>query len=112
MDLYNDLQDKIQELNESIDDLKIKGVDYNNAEYFYKIKLRIEALKLKYDENMPVTLINQIIFGVPEVAELRKKRDIAETLYETAKERTNTLKLQVRILDAQLQREYGNKYGQ
>lgn len=111
MDLYNELQEKIEELNQSIEQAKIKGVEYNNAEYEYKVKLRIEALKLKYDDNMPVTLINQIIYGVPEVAELRKARDIAETMYESAKEKTNTLKLQVRILDAQLQREYTNKYG-
>jgi len=111
MDLYNELQDKIQELNDSIEDCRQKGIEYNEAEYQYKITLRIEALKLRNDENMPVTLINQIIFGVPEVADLRRKRDIAETMYESAKDKSNTLKLQVRILDSQLQREYNNKYG-
>ena len=111
MDLYNELQEKIELLNESIEETKKAGLKYNDCEYQYKIKLRVEALKLKYDQDMPVTLINQIIYGVPEVAELRRKRDQAETLYESAKDKTNILKLQIRILDGQLQREYNNKYG-
>lgn len=111
MDIYNELQEKIIELNSCIEDARNKGIQYNKAEYEYKVKLRLEALNLKYEEDMPVTLINQVIYGVPEVAELRLKRDKAQTIYETAKEKVNILKLQVRILDSQLQREYNNRYG-
>ena len=32
---------------------------------------------------MPITLINQIIYEIDEVAELRLKRDIAQTMYDT-----------------------------
>ena len=112
MDLYNELQEKIDILNKSIEECKTLGLKYNEAEYRYKIKLRIEALKLKNNEDMAVTLINQVIYGVPEVAELRLARDKAETLYNTQKDKVNILKLQIRILDSQLQREYNNKYGQ
>lgn len=112
MDLYNELQEKIDILNKSIEECKILGLKYNEAEYRYKIKLRIEALRLKNNEDMAVTLINQVIYGVPEVAELRLARDKAETLYNTQKDKVNILKLQIRILDSQLQREYNNKYGQ
>ena len=111
MDLYNELQEKIELLNNSIEEAKMLGLNYNKCEYEYKIKLRVEALKLKNDQQMPVTLINQIIYGVPEVAELRFKRDKAETLYNSEKDKINILKLQIRILDSQLQREYNNKYG-
>ena len=111
MDLYNELMEKIDQLNESIEETKQKGLEYNKAEYEYKVKLRVEALKLKNDEDMAVTLINQVIYGVPEVAYLRRKRDEAETLYNVAKDKVNVLKLQIRILDSQLQREYNNKYG-
>lgn len=112
MDLYNELQEKIDILNKSIEECKTLGLKYNESEYRYKIKLRIEALKLKNNEDMAVTLINQVIYGVPEVAELRLARDKAETLYNTQKDKVNILKLQIRILDSQLQREYNNKYGQ
>ena len=56
---------------------------------------------------MPVTLINQIIYGIPEVADKRFKRDIAEAMYQTNLEYINTTKLQLRILENQLQREWG-----
>ena len=54
-----------------------------NKEKDYKICLRQEALKLRSENNMPVSLINQIIYGVPEVAEKRFERDVAETMYNT-----------------------------
>ena len=57
---------------------------------------------------MPVTLINQIIYGIPEVADKRFKRDVAETMYNVALENINSTKLQLRILENQLQREWGN----
>lgn len=58
---------------------------------------------------MPVTLINQIIYGIPEVADKRFKRDIAEAMYNTNQEYINTTKLQIRVLESQLNREYGQK---
>ena len=68
-------------------------------------KLREEALKLK-SEGMAVTLIDKVIYGIPEVAELRFKRDVADTMYEVSKESINTLKLKIRILDNQISREW------
>ena len=57
---------------------------------------------------MPVTLISQIIYGVPEVADKRFKRDIAETMYQTNLEFINTTKLQLRLLENQLSREWSS----
>lgn len=84
------------------------GNELAEAENDYKITLREEALKLRAEKNMPVTLINQIIYGVGCVAEKRLRRDIAETMYKTSQEYINTLKLRIRVLESQLQREWGN----
>jgi hypothetical protein len=110
MDLYSELEYKIKELNTSIDLLRRTGTEFAEAERDYKIILRQEALKLRTEKNMPVTLINQIIFGVLEVAEKRFKRDVAEAMYETNKENVMSLKLQIRVIEGQLNREWGNKY--
>ena len=67
-----------------------------------------EALKLRADEKMPVTLINQIIYGVPEVARLRFDRDVKEAVYQANLEDINSTKLKLRILENQLNREWGN----
>lgn len=107
MDYINEIFQKQEELTACIKHLKQNGIKLAEAERDYKICLRHEALKLRADNNMPVTLINQIIYGVPEVAKKRFDRDIAETMYNTAQEKINTLKLQIRILENQIQREYG-----
>lgn len=107
MDLVNDIQELMNELSISIKKLREHGNKLAIAEKDYKISLRQEALKLRTDENMPVTLINQIIYGVPEVAEKRFKRDVAETMYNTNLEHINVTKLKLRLLEAQLNREWG-----
>ena len=58
-----------------------------------------------------MTLIQQVVYGVPEVADKRFKRDVAEAMRDTAQENINVLKLQIRILESQLSREYGNIRG-
>ena len=107
MDLINDIQMLMEELTISIKKLRETGNALAEAERDYKITLRQEALKLKLEDKLPVTLINQIIFGVPEVADKRFKRDIAETMYNANQEHINATKLKLRLLEAQVQREYG-----
>ena len=107
MDLINDIQMLMEELTISIKKLRQTGNALAEAERDYKITLRQEALKLKLEDKLPVTLINQIIFGVPEVADKRFKRDIAETMYNTNQEHINATKLKLRLLESQINREYG-----
>ncbi len=106
MDLFNQLQEMTQKLNISIKTLANNGQALAEAERDYKITLRQEALKLRQEKNMPVTLISQIIYGVPDVAEKRYKRDVAEAMYNTNQEYINTMKLQIRVLENQLSREW------
>ena len=108
-----DNYDLINEMNELCSKLSVSGrqmAKYGNelaeAERNYKIKLREEALNLRTSKDMPVTLINQVVYGIPEVAELRFKRDVAETMYDVSKESINTLKLKIRVLDNQISREW------
>ena len=106
-DLYNELTTKIKELNISIKKLRETGTEFAEAERDYKITLRQEALKLRNDDKLAVTLIQQIVYGVPEVADKRFNRDVKEAIYKANQEAINVLKLQIRILENQLQREYG-----
>lgn len=56
---------------------------------------------------MPVTLIDKVIYGEEEVANLRFERDVAEAVYKANQESINVLKLNLRILEGTLQREWG-----
>lgn len=108
MDLYNELQIKIKELNISIKKLRETGTEFAEKERDYKITLRQEALKLRAEKGMPVTLIQQVVYGVPEVAEKRFKRDVAEAVYQANQEAINSIKLQIRVIENQLSREWSN----
>ena len=83
------------------------GYDLAAKERDYKIAINKKALELRADDTT-VTLINTIIYGYEDIARLRLDRDIAEVKYNTNLEYINTIKLQIRILENQIDREYGN----
>ena len=107
MDLFNELQIKLNELNVSIKKLRETGTAYAEAERDYKILLRQECLKLR-DDGMAIGMIDKTCYGIPSVAEARFKRDVAETIWKANQEAINSTKLQIRIIESQLQREYGS----
>lgn len=107
MDLQLELQNKIQQLELCLKDLRKNGTAYAQAEKDYKVLLRQECLKLK-DGGMAITLIDKTCYGIPSVAEARFKRDVAETIYKANQEAINSIKLQMRLLEAQISREFGS----
>lgn len=106
MDLYQELQQKTRELEVCIKNLRGTGTSYAEAERDYKILLRQECLKLR-DEGMAIGMIDKTCYGIPAVAEARFKRDVAETVYKANQEAINSIKLQMRLIEGQLQREWG-----
>ena len=105
MDLYEELTAKIKQLEYSVKQLRSLGTAYAAAERDYKVLLRQEVLKMR-DAGQAVGIIDLTCYGIPSVAEARFKRDAAETVYEACKEAINSLKLQIRILSEQLEREW------
>ena len=104
-DLINDIQSKVKQLETSVRMLRQTGTDYAKAERDYKILLRQECLKLR-DEKMAIGMIDKTCYGIPSVAEARFKRDVAECVWKANQESINAIKLQIRILDAQISREW------
>ena len=105
--MWEELEKKNQMLDKAINDLAKNGYDLALKEKEYKIAVNKKALELRAND-YPVTLINQIIYGFEDIANLRFNRDIAEVKYNTNQEYINTIKLQIRILENQLNREWGN----
>lgn len=104
-DLWQEIEQKRTELNVCIRQMRKSGTAYAQAEREYKVKLREWCLKLR-SQDMPIGLIDKTCYGIPEVADLRFKRDVAETVWKANQEAVNSIKLQIRILDSQLQREW------
>lgn len=107
MELYQELQTKTRELEISIKKLRVTGTAYAQAEKDYKVLLRQECLKLR-DQGMAIGMIDKTCYGIPSVAEARFQRDVAEAVYKANLEAINSIKLQMRLLEAQLSREWGN----
>lgn len=108
MDLVLELQDKLDKLNISISELRNSGNALAEAEREYKILLRKEVLKLR-DEGTAIGIIDKICYGIPEVADARFKRDVAEAKYKANMEAINTFKLEIRIIQNQIDKEYGKE---
>lgn len=107
MDLYNELEQKIKELNIAIKSLRNTGRDYAEAYTEYRIKLAEKLVELK-NNGMPVTIAYDVARGDREIAKAKFNEIAKEAIYKANQESINSTKLQIRIIESQLQREYGN----
>lgn len=105
--MWEEIQERTKKLDQAIEHLAENGRDLAIKEKEYKIALNKKALELRADD-MPVTLINQVIYGYDDIALLRLARDTAQVKYNANLEYINTIKLQIRIFENQMQREWGN----
>lgn len=105
-DLVTEIMDKSRMLDVAILELKRRGQKYAEAERDYRVALAKQMLTER-DNGMPVTIISDICKGKSEIAQLRFSRDCAEVFYKSAMEAINSMKLQIRLMDSQLDREWG-----
>lgn len=105
-DLYFELQAKTEELDKAIKELRESGKALAEKERSYKVTLAKACLILKA-QNLAVGLIDKVCYGEDDVAEARFERDVAEVMYKACQEEINSLKLQIRLIESQLAREYG-----
>ncbi|MDS1004956.1 hypothetical protein P9J83_15840 [Clostridium sporogenes] len=79
-------------------ELKTLGIKKAKSEHDYKVALRKEMLKLRNIDKYPSNMINDLSKGNDKVAELRLKRDIAESSYYTAISAMDNLRLEIETL--------------
>lgn len=107
MDLLQELN-KIRELlNKALSEYKRRGVEYADAYKNYRVAVAKELLRLK-DEGMAVTIAYDIARGQEDIAELKRQEIITECLYKSCMEAINSYKLQMKIIQEQINKEYGN----
>lgn len=108
--LLTTIEDLTGTLEETLNKFYQAGIELAEAESDYSITLRQKALVEK-DAGVSVTFIDKFLRGDTDVAEKRKKRDIAEARRDTLKEKINSLKLQIRVVEAQAEREWTARQG-
>lgn len=104
-DLFTKISDLCDKNEERVGDLRHAGVQYaeNKAEYRKELRKAILAERAK---GTPVTIIGDLVRGLPRVADLQVNRDSAEAVYKAIQEEINVNKLRIRVLDEQLKREW------
>ena len=100
---------KMEELNNyltlALAEYKKRGQDYAEAYKNYRILLSQELLKLKA-EGMPVTIAYDIARGTEHVANAKEQEIITECLYKSCQEAIQTYKLQIKILQENINKDY------
>ena len=106
-DLFFELQRKISELDKALRDLRVVGekcAEATNRYYDKKNDVAKSLHQLKY----PVSMIQLVVKGEGEVPKLLYQKQIAETNYKYCIEKINAIKLEIRLIEAQLNREWGS----
>lgn len=106
MDLYNQLSALVDQLNISIRSLRKTGTEYAEAERDYRMALSEEILRMEA-EGRPVTNLYNIARGKKAVAEAKYKQIATETIYRANLEAIQSIKLQIKVTQAQIDKEYG-----
>ena len=107
MELWQEITEKQKLLDKAIKELAQNGYKLAECERDYKIAVNKKALELR-SQDVPVTLINQVIYGYEDIAKLRFERDTAQVKYNANLEYINVLKIQVKLMSNQLDKEWGN----
>ena len=106
MDIVNELNEKCRLLDNSIRMLRKTGSEYAKAYTDYRVALAKELLILK-DEGYAITLAGDIARGKPEIAHLKFEEISKEAIYKANMESINVLKLEIKILQEQINKEFG-----
>lgn len=107
MDLMLELERLKKQLDYSIKHLKVNGGIYAKAQCDYRIALAKKELELREQGN-PASLVYDVARGDENVAKLKEREISTESVYRANQEAINSIKLQIRLIDNQISREYVN----
>lgn len=105
MDLYLELQAKAAMLDRALSQMKSRGRAAAQAEQDYRVALA-QKLLLEREKGVPATILSDVCRGDRQIARLKFERDVAEVTYKSAMEACNVYKLQIKVLENQIDREY------
>lgn len=107
-ELMIDLQNKLSMLNKAVDTLAKNGRALAENERAYRVALAQLILKMR-DAGMPVTIIGDVCRGDSFIADLKFARDTSQAVYDANIEAINVWKLQAKIIESNIGREWGRK---
>ena len=103
---FAELDRLMQSLDSDVDAMRRCGAQLAENERDYRVALRSEILRERAS-GTPVSIIGDVCRGKKSIADLKMARDSAEALYKAQIEAINVKKLKLRIIEAQIEREWG-----
>lgn len=106
-DLITAMNKALKDLDVSMQMLRKHGEELAQAEHDYQV-IKAQTVLVMKSNGCPVTEINMSVKGQPQVAEAMLKRDVAKTMYEANQEHINVKKLEIRVIENQIAREWSS----
>lgn len=107
VDLLGEINTRMALMDVTRRELEKHGRELAQAERDYRVANATAILSERADNKTPVSIISDVVKGRRDIADLRLKRDIAEVMYKSAESALQNYKLQARLLEEQLKREWG-----
>lgn len=105
-DLWSNIQADLTLLSRSVIELKARGEAKAKADAAYR-SLKAKAILEARAEGIPATLAKEVIYAREDVQLALLERDCTEALYDSCIEGINATKLQIRVNENQLERDWG-----
>lgn len=106
-DLYGQLEELTDLLMQELETCKTSGCQYAENEAKYRKQLRLAILDER-QKGTPATLTSDLCRGREDIADLKRLRDCSEAIYKASQEAINVYKLRIRMIDAQITREWNS----
>ena len=102
---YAELMEQLDAAEQGVSEIRETGCQYARNRQAYEIA-KARATLAEREKGTPATIIRDVVQGYEDVSEARMLKDCSEALYKAAQEAVNVAKLKVRIIDAQIAREW------
>lgn len=106
-DLVNAMREQRTLLIDCVNAMKVLGRKLAEAEYKYRIAYRQEIFRLHEEDGTAWTACGELARGDENVANLRFKRDVYKSDYDTALEKILAVKIEIRLLEGEMKQEWG-----
>lgn len=106
-DLMTELDSMKTELHQSMKMLRQNGETLAKKENEYQL-IKAKTWRVLKADGWTSTDLASIIKGQPEVAQALFERDNAKVMYEANQEHINVVKLEMRVIENQIAREWSN----
>lgn len=107
MDLLQELWKINDLLTKALEQFKERGREYAKAQRDYRVLLKQTILKLRAD-GIATTILSDLARGDDEVAAAKEQEIITKTMLESCQEAINVYKIQLKLLQEQINKEYQN----